>query len=118
MIAKLWIWLIKKQPLIYAPLTPYLLFGGLWFGIQYFSADKVTLQDAVPIGQEFSVTPKAYAGAEPLMINGKQYGWIDASFECWKLAGDNALLVYHKPTGTIKRVQFDFNPEQLKQKSK
>lgn len=85
--------------------------GSLLMGwVNYLTTNKVSLKEAVPVdaapvGMKFELMPQAYAGGQPITINGKVYGYLDASFEVWKLAGENTFLVHNKKSGAIFKLE-------------
>ena len=108
-IAKTWVWLTKKNPLIMGPLTFYLLFGGAIFGYNYLSVDKMEVEKAVPLGEQvqFSVMPKAYAGqGVPIVWMGKTWGYEDTTMVVKKVLNENFLLVYDKVAGSVSKVRY------------
>ena len=76
------VFFFRKRPLKTA-IAVVLFFGAP--GIvtyQYFTTDRVEIKEAKPIGEnvQFEVQPKAYAGGEPIIWNGKTWGYEDPRF--------------------------------------
>jgi len=113
MIAKLWGWLLKKNPAIFLPLTLWMLFGGLVYGYNYLSADKVTIKNAVPLSEnttQFSIMPQAVAQKNPkdipIIYNGQLWGYEDTNFVAKVDNRRPIILVYNKITKEVKQVEF------------
>ena len=82
-----------------------LLFFALVFGapgyvvIDWYTSTRTSVQDAKPIGSEFSLMPQAYAGGEePIILNGKTWGYKSTRYDAWVLNWGGAILVYDKET--------------------
>ena len=80
-----------------------LMFMGLLFGapgyvfVDWYTTDRVGVEVAKPIGSNFEIMPQAYAGGEPIILNGKTWGYKSPRYEAWVL-DDNRILVYDKET--------------------
>lgn len=121
MIAKIWGWLIKKNPAIFLPLTFWMLFGGAYYAYNYIVTDKVNIKDAQPLSEnksEISIMPQAVAGEQvgnPIIFNGKLWGYEDTTYIAKVDKLRPVILVYNKNTKEVKQVEFEvsFN-KQLK----
>jgi hypothetical protein len=84
--------------------------SSLYVVFDYVTSTKAKVFEAKPIGttMTFHVQPSAIAaplGGEPIVINGKTYGYYDPTLEVWKEAGSDRFLVHNKVTGEIKWVE-------------
>jgi len=106
--SKMWGWLLRKYPILYAPLTFWMVFGGAIYGYQYATSETFELKDAVPLGESvnFSVMPQALAGQQgpPVVFGGRTWGYEDTNFVAKVLADQPVILVYNKKTGAVKQV--------------
>ena len=95
---------LRTKTIVTFALLSWMLFGGVvGIGLWYFK-DSLQIKKAEPIGAEFSLIPQAYAGGEPIIINGRTYGYVDPTVKVWKLAGESTLLLYDTKSGAIVRM--------------
>jgi hypothetical protein len=114
MIKRAWLFLLKRNPAVFAPLTFWMIFGGFIFLYNYVSADKFTIKEAKPIGQvvspSLSLTPQAFAEEKadgpPIVFDGKVWGYEDVSFIVKAVSGQPVLLVYDTITKKVYEVEF------------
>ena len=116
MVGKSWYWLVTKNPVVFIPLTFWMLFGGGIFFYNYVSADKVTIKEAKPISEntdiKFSIVPQAYATGDqgvPIRYNGQLWGYEDTNFVAKVDKNRPIILVYDKRTKEVKEVSFDLD---------
>ena len=110
MVKRGWMFLLKKNPAIFVPLTFWILFGGFIFLYQYVDADKFIMKEAKPIGESvsFSIMPQAIAGNNnnPVVFNNKVWGYEDTTLIVKALKDRPVLLVYDKITQKVYEVEF------------
>jgi len=111
MIKRGWMFLIKKNPAVFAPLTFWMLFGGFIFIYKYIDADTFQVKEAKPIGQvtSFSIMPQAFAGEKngpPITFNNQVWGYEDTTFVVKAVSDRPILLVYDKVTKKVYEVEF------------
>ena len=115
MAAKAWTWLITKNPIVFIPLTFWMLFGGGIFLYNYVATDKVTIKNAEPLSEnaiELSLIPKAFAGGDksmPIVYNGRLWGYEDTNFVAKVDKDRPIILVYDKRSKEVKQVSFDLD---------
>lgn len=71
---------------------------------------KIQVEKAKPIGESvlFSVVPQALAlGGEPIVIEGKLYGYADPRFKCWVMNYESSILVWDKYRREVYTVKMD-----------
>ena len=80
-----------------------LLFFALIFGapgyvvVDYYTSSRTKIEEAKPISSEFSIMPQVYAGGdEPIILNGKTWGYKSQQYDAWVLNWGGAILVYDK----------------------
>lgn len=89
---------------------------GMFFR-DYLTMDRITIEDVKPVGRPssglFQAEPFAlYAqqkGAKMIELGGLEYAELDPDWEIYKVKGENAVLVWHKPSGTVKKIEIPFN---------
>ena len=114
MIKRAWLFLIKRNPAVFAPLTFWMIFGGSIFLYNYVDADKFSIKEAKPIGQvvspSFDIVPKAFAGQRndgpPIVFDGKIWGYEDITFVVKAVNDKPVLLVYDTITKKVYEVEF------------
>lgn len=111
MVKRGWIFLLKRNPTIFAPLTFWMIFGGFIFLYQYVDADKFMVKEAKPIGQSvsFSIMPQAIAennNDNPVMFGNKIWGYEDTTLIVKALIDRPVLLVYDKINRKVYEVEF------------
>jgi len=78
---------------------------------------KVRIEEAKPIGMEtsFSFSSQMFADDKPtglpIFFDSKQYGYKlfgydDTNYICKMLAGENKIIVFHKPSRTVSQIDF------------
>jgi hypothetical protein len=117
-VGQAWSYLMKKNPVIFWPLTFYLLFGGGIFAYNYFTANKFEVKEAKPLGAEFSIMPKAYAGGIPIRFEGKTWGYADTNFVAVVRIDAPGIVVYDKRSKRVFNVEFSSPEDFRKQMSK
>jgi len=98
-----WKYFLFSRPIITVVATAYCLLGPLVLGGLYYTSDKVKVtiaqpQEAKPISS-ISIMPQAYAvevGGNPILIDGKLYGYYDDNFICYMVQGESKIFVYDK----------------------
>jgi hypothetical protein len=98
-----WKYFLLTRPIITILATAYCLLGPLIAGGFYFASDKVKVtiaepKEAKPISN-ISIMPQAYAettGGNPILIDGKLYGYYDDNFICYMVQGESKIFVYDK----------------------
>lgn len=90
---------------------------GMFFR-DYFSMERINIiEDVKPMARPssglFQAEPFAlYAqqkGAKMIELGGLEYAELDPDWEIYKVRGENAVLVWHKPSGTVKKIEIPFN---------
>jgi predicted RND superfamily exporter protein len=81
--------------------------SSLYVVVDYYTSQKTTVKSAEPISQTFSIMPQATAEQQlnPIVINGKTYGYYDPNLEVWKDAHAERFLVHNKQSGQIYWVE-------------
>jgi len=111
MVKRGWMFLLKKNPAVFAPLSFWMLFGGFIFLYNYVDADKFTVKEAQPLSQSsFNIMPQAVAsemgGGVPIVFNNQLWGYEDTTFIA-KVAIDRPiLLVYDKISKKVYEIEF------------
>ena len=110
MVKRGWMFLLKKNPAIFIPLTCWMLFGGAIFVYKYVAANTFEVKEAKPIGEavSFSIMPQAIAGdiSNPVVFNNKVWGYEDTTLTVKALKDRSVLLVYDKVTRKVYEVEF------------
>ena len=117
MVQRGWLFLLKKNPAIFAPLTFWMFFGGFIFLYNYVDADKFTVKEAKPLSQvtspSFSIIPQAVAaqpggqrGDIPITFNKQVWGYEDTTLIVKADKYHPILLVFDKITQKVYEVEF------------
>jgi len=117
-VSKAWMWLVKNNPIVFAPLTAWMLFGGFYFGWKIWVAPTFEIKEAKPIGAEFSIMPKSYAGGIPIQFNGKTWGYADTTFIAIVRSDEPSIVVYDKKSKKVWTVDFNSMEDIRKQMRK
>ena len=114
MVKRGWMFLLKKNPTIFAPLTFWMVFGGFIFLYNYVSADKFSIKEAKPIGavetRSYGIIDRAIAAQKPsgvpIIFNNQLWGYEDTTFIAKVDANRPILLVFDKTTKRVYQVEF------------
>lgn len=90
--------------------------SSLYVVIDYYTSQKTSVKTAEPISETFSIMPQATAEQQlnPIVINGKTYGFYDPNIEVWKDAHGDRFLVHNKQSGQIYWVEIESLNKSLK----
>ena len=76
--------------------------SSLYVVVDYYTSQKSHVDKAEPISQTISIMPQAYADQKnPIIIDGKTYGYYNPDYEVWKEYHSDRFLVHNKVTGAI-----------------
>ena len=101
-----WKYFLFTRPIFTVLITGYCLLGPLVLGGLYYASDRVKVtiaepKEAKPISS-ISIMPQAMAnetmGGNPILIDGKLYGYYDDNFICYVVQGEPKIFVYDKGT--------------------